>query len=57
MFYLYSTTIPRAWKRPVCRSIFHQLWGAYQHTPDIYNHAFDKNKRFAGQKLSEAMGL
>lgn len=26
-------------------------------TLDIYSHAFDKNKRLAGQKLSEAMGL
>lgn len=25
-------------------------------TLDIYSHAFDKNKRLAGQKLSEAMG-
>ncbi len=26
-------------------------------TLGIYSHAFDKNKRLAGQKLSEAMGL
>lgn len=26
-------------------------------TLDIYSHAFDKNKKLAGQKLSEAMGL
>ena len=26
-------------------------------TLDIYSHAFDKNKRLAGQKFSEAMGL
>ena len=26
-------------------------------TLDIYSHAFDKNKRLAGQKLSEALGL
>ena len=26
-------------------------------TLDIYSHAFDKNKRLAGQKLSKAMGL
>ena len=26
-------------------------------TLDIYSHVFDKNKRLAGQKLSEAMGL
>ena len=26
-------------------------------TLDIYSHAFDKNKRLAGQKLSEAIGL
>ena len=26
-------------------------------TLDIYSHAFDKNKRLAGQKLSEVMGL
>ncbi len=26
-------------------------------TLDIYSHALDKNKRLAGQKLGEAMGL
>lgn len=49
-------------KCALCKRNIHTVAGLLGHaqpstTLDIYSHAFDKNKRLAGQKLSEAMGL
>lgn len=50
------------WKRKTSKSGGDLVAGLLGHaqpstTLDIYSHAFDKNKRLAGQKLSEAVGL